>query len=59
MTRPILLVNPDDMALCPECGRRLGMDHTILDEDEDGPIFDGVCAEHGSWKIQIEAEPYE
>jgi hypothetical protein len=36
---------------CPQCGRRLDFGDAV-DEDEDGPIYEGECLVHGTMLVQ-------
>jgi hypothetical protein len=54
---PILIISPDDFVHCPTCNSRLHSDESVVDIDEDGPIFEGRCPQgHGFFKFQIEEE---
>lgn len=62
-SRPILTIGADDFAECPDCHRRLdpvmteaGDNLQELARDDDGPIFLGLCPEHGGWRFQIEGD---
>ena len=58
-----LIVGPDDYAACPECGVRLdpdtdGDDLREIDLDDNGPVYLGICMDHGAFRFQIaESEP--
>lgn len=55
MDRMIHIFSPDDFTTCPECGRRAeignGTDDQV-DADQDGPIYEGECDEHGKFLWQ-------
>lgn len=48
--RPIYTFT-DSPFTCPDCGRRLDFDEPV-DEDADGPIYEGMCPLHGSFLVQ-------
>lgn len=53
----IYVMGPDDMPNCPTCQRRLNTDHSVVDIDDDGPIYEGECPDgHGWFKFQVEDE---
>ncbi len=37
---------------CPHCQRRMDRNHTPVDHDADGPIFEATCEVHGVILIQ-------
>lgn len=49
----ITVVDRDNPVTCGECGRRVEIDTTPVDKDRAGPIYEGVCAEHGSFRWQV------
>lgn len=40
---------------CPVCQRRLEFNEPV-DKDEDGPIYEGECATHGTYLVQAANE---
>lgn len=40
---------------CPTCNRRLAFEDPI-DEDQDGPIYEGECSVHGTFLVQAALE---
>ena len=54
--RPILLMD-EQFPTCPTCGVRLLVSDNPVDSDEDGPIYAGVCATHGTWRLQDDPDP--
>lgn len=62
--RAVIIVSSDDVAACPECGRRLNVEMTSeipaapaeVEHDVDGPIYRGDCPHHGAWLWQIDTE---
>lgn len=49
--RPILIMG-EEMPTCPECGRRLVVSDAPIGQDAEGPIYVGMCQEHGAWRLQ-------
>lgn len=43
---------------CPHCGHRLDFGNPV-DEDSDGPIYEGECSLHGPFLVQAVEEPDE
>lgn len=53
--RPIILMG-EEMPACPMCGARLSVSDNPVASDGDGPIYAGVCAVHGTWRLQDDPE---
>lgn len=57
--RTIQIISPDDFVCCPQCGIRACLEATEpCDQDEDGPIFEAMCQDHGEflWQVQEDEE---
>lgn len=51
-----IIMMGEEMPECPICGVRLIVSDEPVDEDEDGPIYLGICQTHGEWLLQDEIE---
>lgn len=68
MSRGILIVSPEERPHCPLCGRPLLEDFSIkggeatlfvVRVDDDSPVHQGDCREHGFWEYQFEDDEEE
>lgn len=54
--RDAILLMGEAFPECPTCGKRLIMSDNPVDQDEDGPIYAGVCTVHGTFLLQDDPE---
>lgn len=56
MPNEYYLMDPEQPAACPHCGRRLDASDEPWDYDEDGPIYEGACPVHGVLFFQLDEQ---
>lgn len=57
--RTIRIIGPDDFAECPTCHERIDVIDHEADTDEDGPIMEAVCVNHGLFRFQVQEDQEE
>lgn len=62
---PVYVIGPDDFPACPVCDRRAKttftshcgvMMPTVMEVDEQGPVFEATCPDHGAFRFQVQED---